>query len=893
MEHRIGGTNYGTVGAPDSRIPKIIRQQLSMNPGLSPLQPTGDSFSFFSRFGAKNAPPIFSFGKVNQAAPFMGWYKVELENSYGSLGCFRGKTNNSPLGRIDFEMILPGQRVLVMHHPGATVGTILCVAPSSLYDAWVYRPGWLLQGAGTGFFRNAAHNQGAKLDRNGGMLDFSGGSPIDSLLLDTGGTFITGSTFLHNPYLIQLRMSEICGLTLNWVDEATRLAGKLLEVFSPAELLFQGTDSGVEPFSERLSLIYDWEGVGYLQNGVDATETTTDNKVWYSALQGSVDRKAADKAIRPYGRVVEYGGYLGQGGYEAISAPAASSTVNGPDHNPVGLLTISKGLEGSLAIQAAQSISLVKQLVNAYPQRRKDPADPTGDRSKGQTPNYKGSGLTGGGPAHVVKAALDATGTAVDDELAYLTGWKAIHPFYYHKLDFELQNDRDSIFTRSQENVDYSPISARRAMTPATPVQCRIDHRYGNVDYYRRTSFLMLRPDGSIDLGDGSGCHFGARNGKIFMHAPDGIEILSGGRTLILTGELVTVSHGSTDMSSSNGDVRVAAQKGNLQTLSKSAIIEATDEEGGFLYHDKVGEDVISSGVILKSKTSIVTWSDNVYMRTGVGTQKSGDIVLDANKRKSSIILHAQQTNYFTESGINMWVGNIDQGKFTTLHSFGRDASIIGNQCVIRGNVGIIGADVGASAQLFVSGPIYSGASISCAGQMADKSGAVSKVPDDFGKRLNDARDKNEQTLKDALSVAEPFYDTYFTNNLYDDNRPGNTDLISDAGFSFRDDDDSRQYGSAALILDEPRWQRWLRLGLASGGGTWRQESITYQGKNLFPYPGRKAWAENQILQQTDASDVIDFQNGRVADRTDATGNATPGTQRMVTMLGNFKVMIG
>ena len=121
--------------------------------------------------------------------------------------------------------------------------------------------------------------------------------------------------------------------------------------------------------------------------------------------------------------------------------------------------------------------------------------------------------------------------------------------------------------------------------------------------------------------------------------------------------------------------------------------------------------------------------------------------------------------------------------------------------------------------------------------------------PSEVAKFFDDAKSATEGLLDRGKNV----FEQVFPGLWWLENFPGNTDLLEDQiGFSFRDTSDEGQaygYSPDKFFMLETRYQQLQRSGLADGNSQpWSENSVTYQGKELYPWPGRVNWKDNATL---------------------------------------------
>jgi hypothetical protein len=101
----------------------------------------------------------------------------------------------------------------------------------------------------------------------------------------------------------------------------------------------------------------------------------------------------------------------------------------------------------------------------------------------------------------------------------------------------------------------------------------------------------------------------------------------------------------------------------------------------------------------------------------------------------------------------------------------------------------------------------------------------------------------------------------------YMEQQPGDDETIKNMQFSFRDDQSEKQYNVRKFKWLESRRQQMVRFGLASGGTGWAERKVTYQGRDLYPYPGKKKLLDEPCLLGLKELTMFDTGAGHSKDR--------------------------
>jgi len=399
-------------------------------------------------------------------------------------------------------------------------------------------------------------------------------------------------------------------------------------------------------------------------------------------------------------------------------------------------------------------------------------------------------------------------------------------------------------------------------VSPSTTLH--IDDRYGDVNYYNTASFISLTEDGSIAIGDGYASQILLGGGQIRLEASGDIMHMSGSRVVTLANEAIVRAKGSVDISSSERDVRIKAEN-NLQILGGNSgyggvLIESKGQGMRQDYDNKVGEKVQSSGVTLLSKSgSVNVMTRDIYLRSGVddgNPESRGSIIVDCANGRSPFVCYAQSHAFYNSRGLGIWhqpTGqddvNIDKSNF-----FGPHYSMVNGPTLMSKDVIITkGGSLGVPKHILAKGNIQAVGRMACneaVKGLGDSS--KNKFPESVDKYLS-AFDELDGLTKE---MGEEMFSGFLTDRVWEEKQPGNTTLLADEiGFSFRDDSASEErvygYEEDSFFMLETRWQQLGRVGLVDNAGdTWTEKPVSYQGNELYPWPGKKNWVDRDAFLQ-------------------------------------------
>lgn len=887
MNERPAGSGLLT-GLGDGRIDQLIAERLLAPPahrtGSHLLSDPLRTSSRASEERQKNKS-FFRLGFVIQSIPHKQCYRVSLDDMGGVIRCARADYDGRlPLGGRTIGVLTSHTRVLVYKPFGATTGFIIAVMPPDVLDPLVYRPGFIWPGGEAGYYRDGGHNALSRLDNGGEIRDFGAGAPIDETQLDRGIVFETGLMLQLDPFMLQMKVNEFSGLTMTLWDAYVRLGGLNFDFATGIHDQEVRLDEG-ELRGRTGKSIYFHEALGRFTPGTLGEVKDADG-VLRSKPEALYDLKQSERDVAPIYRAVEFDGYEGQGGLRMVVVPKGDGDVNHrgqDDGSAVFMESIS--LDGGYTLASAKQIAILKRSTIPCPGEVSRPEDLRGDTAA----DYKFAGLYGSGSEHKIGDLTygERTGpsilASIDDLLAHAVNWRAAHPFYYHKKDYFLRELNESPLAPTQEELTFT----QAPLPLPSPKVLKIDHRWARGQYYSRSAGLVFTDDGSVVQFDGYG------NG--ISMGPEGVKITSATRIMLVSGgdiidigkQIILKAHDSIDMTSSNKDVRFFAKK-NLHMSGDGVLIEARSETRAYDYDDKVGEEVTSSAVVIRSKTEVALLGDNVYVRSGVGSESKGDIVLDANKREGQIYYEAQNVVGFVTGSFDIFTQAIG-GDLQQTISFGAATALINSSCIFGNDVAITGDD----PNLLVEGQIIAKGDIECTGGMANRDGAVGKVSEKLKPKIEESLTEVELEISEFTDKSTEIDNEIWQDGWHTDQNIGNDDVLTKLGFSFRDDDDGAQYGVATLSVSEPRWVTLTRLGGAGGTKEWEEEPISYQGKELHSWPGKKNWDDLTPLVRPVAADssLYDMSEGVEKARGDRYENPRVPAPEKVSFREGMRVL--
>ena len=855
---------------PDLRAMQLEWQQAeSRNEGLGrlPFDPTG---SGPARAGKLGRTPLLLEGYVVDGVPYLNGYKVFVDEAMPVITATPLAALLGTMGSREIASYTAGTRVLVMWQPGGSShGYILGAIPSFGVDGSKALSDVMITGGRTGLQRDRAFSMPFRL-RGRGVADWSAGRPLDDTQAGERG-FITdtGVRMLVDSFHAQFGLGEGCGIYAFLWDQLLRISGLNLQIRSGG-FDWESVEDDGEIYDVRGRVIYPWEALGAgrkdntdLVRDFDAQAVQIDEP-HYGHLEPKHDNQI------PIHRLLEFGGYLGQGGKRVLQAPTDQTLWRLGEEGPaVSLFHENLSLTGAWRVQAADSISIVRTPYIPRLKRKKRPEDADGDNPE----NYKASGAYGGGNPPQVKARPTASGltntphgklAAIDDFHAHAFNWDNPHPFHYHTQDWEAEELADSEFD-APEPLNFSELAGHDKMQMgALPTKAiDVDHRYGQVEYALATQYITMLPDGGLAIGDGFGAEIKLSGGSIIESCP-GDHWRRAGRNIVDWGgrDVMSRAKNCVDISATEGSVRTKGGKHNMMTAIDGVVMidgrggqsDIKFEEGG---QPRVGEDASAGGVIVRSKGApLVLYGAGIYGRTGGGSVGSGSIILDAAQGQAALITKSSSTINFLHGGAHydaFMAGN----ETIACSIFASSYTILDGLAVIEG-FAMIDGGVYTNGSIFVdTGHIYTAE----ASRGSIYVGGVG--PESLQSEFDSMRDKMESFYQELGQYHQQALDERY----YAQYKAGNGTVMSTAEFSFRTDE---QYGTAGTFhIFEDRWQRMARK--AGSGTTWTERTVTGQ-LGTSPYPGNDAFLGSVYMQLNDT--MVD-ENGLPRDRGGSPGYYT------------------
>jgi len=869
------------------------------------------------------------FGIIIDGIPLARCYKVLPDGGNMAIDCSKCMSASvTPIGAYDADTLVPGTHVRFMRLPNGTSGTIIGVEPVYMWDPTKCYGDIISQGSNTGLkvesgpqypFSLGGTAYSGSVDLNGGITDWSGRTPIDSMEIGEFNRASELGVMLHlDSYMSFMRADEYTGIWVFYWDGLCRVAGQQFQEWAGPTEREVYDDEGETVYYHGIS-VYPWEHQGMLESPYSGSsaELTADNiqntYPWYGRIEPTNDD------LQPFHRFRTYAGYLGQGQKKLLCAPDYSSSENellysDTYYEPVGLHEQQIALSGHWGVRSALGFTLAKRPIIPVPKRNQIVTAEDGDNST----NYMASGYYGGGSSHKVQPTPGVSGSVLADERhlfmassvpdlhAHLFNWEGSHPFHYHENDFYLPEEGDYAHVDSNQDIptwaDLDSTSQWYLDVPGTET-IQYDHRTPETSatVYKNTAYFTITDEGGVCIGDGWGSEIRMAGGCIFLECP-GDVFLAPGRNVIAWGgrDICLRAHNSVDISASEADVRLKAEQ-NLNMLgangggaygvfieSRSDISESpvNGTQGHSLYSwDVVGEHAYHTGIVMKAKNSeIVGWGRNVYLMTkmgdalgkvdGVSTTppsqpKEGDIVLDT-KGKGDIITRSEFVKHWVQCAVMHAFP--DDATTRQVNFFTEDGATLCNDVFIDGDLLNYGSHLVRNDVVSCSGHYYS-----TAGGMVAKAGTSAACTAINSGHTYEATLRTWSTTRWGIDLNTMWYAT---------GRPGNIDVVKSAWFDMRLTADMKaQY----FTMYEARWQQMVREN-GDAVPKWSENAVESNdsSEDTYPFPGKDRLTAGTAYRTVD-NKLYDVSAGTAEDRG-ATYEATVtlDAPNLVEIDGNY-----
>ena len=835
--------------------------------------------------GDKSIPLLSSrvhicLGTVIDMVLGLRWYNVRIGNNT-DVQCsavYHGNTDQV-IGAKQIGMYAAGTHVLVMllidpiTHvpvpPGYILGSVMMPAGSTIYR--ILDSIGLATGADC--FNDITHSHTADKQPDA-MRDFNNGVPLDAIPgSDYGRINELGVGSGISRFYSWMRASELSGLWCFYLDNLTRLAAYNYEFWHAGGERYIKNDEG-EVNDVDLFTPYPWEASGVLEYNKGA--------VWFKDKGGKYIKGQFDHAYEPkevdqtmIPRWMRLRGYVGDAHREMVILPAiepvdykltAETFVERTSRKTkyTGLLDIHQHASGLYSIRSAQGIVLEKYIHIPVPKQVHAPED--SDTVADGATNYRPAGIWGPDDASLQSLHnkqpwpwTDATrpdtwAAELFDYSAFMFNWYNMKPLLAHTKDWWVP-DEGYFANQILDTTTGKPVGLSGVYMPEKKLtdtfnfplpqfaKIKIDHRTGNTKYFYSRSIIAQLPDGSVLIEDGYGSSVYMTGGNIHVSAAGDVWTRSGRSIVMWAGDdLIARAGSSVDISASNADVRIKAQR-NLHMLGGNGtdagavggiIIESRAAYGigsGFKFRDDdgdplVGEDVNTYGIILKSVDSpVMIYGRDIYGRSAISSGGGGTIEFEAD---ADIVISGTNQTRYSNAGFTDIIGQLVSAggsvlTGTVVNKFDKAITMFSSTDLFRAQAAVVILD--SPNGLYARGPI------------AVNQGIV-PFPDSTIDAVINGYSADYITW---LAATLPAVLAYYYDDLYTGYLKSNTSFISEAGFTCRDES---QYGlTLDFLLPESRWQQTYRAN--DIGIVWYEPAVLIPGlptQWTRPHPGDSYW---------------------------------------------------
>lgn len=825
----------------------------------------------FSRLGDPAADPYRSLFALQQSlsrssginsgvvvdyVPGINAYRIQPDSGGPLLLCTRAGTGSPlPIGAADTSLLLPRTPVIYTTLPDQTWGTILNALPMMVTDLQNWRQDYVVAGSRVGLAADAAHQSPFMLgpSKSGaGLRNWGARTPVDNIGMDTlNWQTETGLNIHLDPYMIQMRVDEVTGIWAFYWDQLLRVAGYNLQQWAAGyeqELL----DDEGELSQYTGWCAYLWEHLGLMSGPMDAFKTLSDEEVQLKSPHLHY-REPKFPNAQPFHRTIDLRGYIGQGWKVQQRAPGSYDFLQyeeSPDLT--GLAEFQIMLDGHVTARSARGMSFWLRPIIPAVHRMRAPNDPTGDTPE----NYKPSGKFGKGKEHKVQSAPPTAGpdpvqvSAVNlvDLHAHTFNWKGCFPLHYHEKDFDYPEESSSRAGKNQANREFVALKKSQYLPDPPAVSVRVDDRQ-TVQIYQVTAGWEVFDNGSFAWRSGCGCEIRAAGGTLRISAPGDIHLDAGRHLVGWAGSDINFrARDSIDAVATRRDIRLKSEQ-NTQIIAANGgenygLMLECRSKGVDYDFEKPGEKSRPVGIILRSMKSPIALVGKDIVNRAV----DGNILIDANRAKGDVQVHARGLQHFITGSIVDYFGT--EGQYNAVNIWSEAIAVIGTTTHVYGSLSTKGAVSVKGGVYVVEGHINTD---------AGNEKVVNLVGQNRERVLEfiTSRDKIEH---DARTEGTKRYETLIKERWYAEKRICSPKLLEIGTASLRTVED---YGTDGFKIYESHWANMARLG---GGtpGTWEEKAVLFKdSEKTYPYPGKEKFEEPVYY----TVDPMLVESGRAKDR--------------------------
>lgn len=499
-------------------------------------------------------------------------------------------------GTAAIDLLTEGTPVLVWAPAGDSArGVILGAFPSVMQG--LVDPNSVLQSpvlfyllsqeSGAAFWSENAYLRPATDPDNRNKLLANSQRPGDTLPGDWGRINHFGAGFALLGLVAQMRATDRAKIEVHILDDLVRLVSGQYQHFSALGEAHVYNDGGLVS-AEFAGSPHQAEVAGVDGYSADGIFKQTDRDQGY--LNSGVQLRNELQTLKR--RLQIFTGALGDILQVFIGNPGAGTETYDKLTAIQGLLHAHVDGSGRLSVRTANGIALTRADRLPVPKKLKEPWDPAGDHPEAddfQLPKRK--------PFQYDPDRPYARNLQLCDGEEWLLGMA------YRVFD--------------ALGKDWHTPQSRELPTPDNQYD-KLGGATENYDQYAgRKAGVFVNPDGSLVLRDAWGSELYMRGGDIVISCAGNVINQTGKDNIVLAGrDVVIKAKNSADLSATDRDVRIKAQK-NLHVYAKEGgILLETDSQGDdHGYTGAEGEQVASQGIVLKAANSTVfVWGRTVRL---------------------------------------------------------------------------------------------------------------------------------------------------------------------------------------------------------------------------------------------------------------------------------------
>lgn len=773
---------------------------------------------------------VMRAGRVVDYVSYANAYKVQVEYNHTVWTTPMVQTSLQAAGARQLNTYAVGSWVLVCWSPFTSHAWLLGCLPDFMTDATRSLSDTIVQAGCSGQRADAAHYYHTDLDPFG-VIDWSAGRPRDSTSAGEWGAINEhGMRVFLDGYMAALAADECTGVWAFYRDQMLRVAGHNFQLRTSLRERDDVDDQDELSSYQSLSP-YSWERMGTFFRGpaVVREENPEASADTYAKLEPAYDDQ------QPFGRLIEFEGYLGQLRKTMVLLPpevapedTAYDTVlhYGEQRDLDAVFDQTIAMNGAYSLRSAKRVLIRKRPSIPGPKQVWRPADPPGDNPA----NYRHAGHSalGAGPPHLL-VGQPAVPSGAEEECtvraasafdlgAFVFNWEGMHQFYYHHADWYLP-DEGTTFRLDvvQELLPFDWLQTDQYLEAPTPEEAVVDHR-SKAKYWPNESGLDLLDDGGVLLYDGFGSEIRMTGGQVFISAPGDIFLQAGRNVNCMAGrDFIARAAWCVDLSATCRDVRIKAEN-NLLMLG------GNNECGGVVIESKAycptynydsGEDAVYSGITLKAPDSYISFH---------GKNILNHVVADEDGNGGVIRTTAGYFERFIGNAAFDFFVDLETCEVNGVNEYWPEHTALGTNLSVAGRTDL-SACLRVNDWISVNGHI------------------ATLLAGEYSGLVNALTDEAYDTLTDGFSYLEDRLD-YVYGVAYDECQFSGVGEsgpdFEQIGFSFRTDE---QYGTWDFYLYESRWQQIARLSPAGPPARWTETGVTGpDGEEEYPYPGRDAW---------------------------------------------------